>query len=84
MGLYEASPRGKHECPYRAISERYPGYPDLTIREWSLGGCPVLELASEATPTDGLLGDIRQIGPFCTTRRTTTGNRTVCAESPYS
>jgi predicted DNA binding protein len=59
MSLYEASIRVKHECPYRAISERYP---DLTIREWPLSDCQVLEITSETTPTDQLLDDIEQIG----------------------
>ncbi|WP_123538420.1 helix-turn-helix domain-containing protein [Halosimplex salinum] len=59
MSLYEASIRVKHECPYREISERHP---DLTIREWPLSDCQVLEITSEATPTDELLEDISQIG----------------------
>lgn len=59
MSLYEASIRVKHECPYREISERHP---DLTIREWPLSDCQVLEITSETTPTDELLDDIGQIG----------------------
>ncbi|MDS0477173.1 helix-turn-helix domain-containing protein [Natrinema sp. 1APR25-10V2] len=59
MGLYEASIRVKHECPYRSISERYP---DLTIREWPLSDCQVLEITTETTPTDELLDEINQIG----------------------
>ncbi|MXR40462.1 XRE family transcriptional regulator [Halobaculum sp. WSA2] len=59
MGLYEASIRVKHECPYRKISERYP---DLTIREWPLSDCQVLEITTETTPTDELLDDIDEIG----------------------
>ncbi|MGZ0746946.1 helix-turn-helix domain-containing protein [Haloparvum sp. AD34] len=59
MSLYEASIRVKHECPYRKISERYP---DLTIREWPLSDCQVLEITSETTPTDELLDDISRIG----------------------
>ena len=59
MSLYEASIRVKHECPYRKISERYP---DLTIREWPLSDCQVLEITSESTPTDELLDDISRIG----------------------
>lgn len=59
MSLYEASIRVKHECPYRSISERYP---DLTIREWPLSDCQVLEITSETTPTDELLDEISQIG----------------------
>ena len=59
MSLYEASIRVKHECPYREISERHP---DLTIREWPLSDCQVLEISSEATPTDELLDEISQLG----------------------
>jgi len=59
MGLYEASIRVKHECPYREISERYP---DLTIREWPLSDCQVLQITSESTPTEELLTAIREIG----------------------
>lgn len=59
MGLYEASIRVKHECPYRKISEQYP---DVTIREWPLSDCQVLEITTETTPTDELLDDIDRIG----------------------
>ncbi len=59
MSLYEASFRLKHECPYRKISERYP---DLTIREWYLSDCQVLEISSAGDPTDELLAEIRKIG----------------------
>lgn len=59
MSLYEASIRVKHECPYREFSERYP---DLTIREWPLSDCQVLEITAATTPTDELLADIAQIG----------------------
>ncbi|WP_323174682.1 helix-turn-helix domain-containing protein [Natrialba sp. PRR66] len=59
MSLYEASFRLKHECPYREISERHP---DLTIREWYLSDCQVLEITSTEAPTDGLLEEIDGIG----------------------
>jgi len=59
MSLYEASFRLKHECPYREISERFP---DLTIREWYLSDCQVLEISSAEAPTDELLAEIRKIG----------------------
>lgn len=59
MALYEASLRVRHECPYRAMSERHP---DLTIREWPLSDCQVLEISSEKTPTDQLLDDIDRLG----------------------
>jgi len=59
MALYEASLRVKHECPYREISERHP---DLTIREWPLSDCQVLEITTEDTPTDRLMDDIDRLG----------------------
>ncbi|RZV10698.1 hypothetical protein BDK88_1876 [Natrinema hispanicum] len=59
MGLYEASFRVKHECPYREISEHYP---DLTIREWYLSDCQVIEITSPESPADELLEEIDQIG----------------------
>ncbi|QFU83218.1 helix-turn-helix domain-containing protein [Natronorubrum aibiense] len=59
MSLYEASFRVKHECPYREISERYP---DLTIREWYLSDCQVLEITSSETPTDDLRAEIDELG----------------------
>ena len=59
MSLYEASFRVKHECPYREISERHP---DLTIREWYLSDCQVLEITSSETPTDALLEEIDSLG----------------------
>jgi len=59
MGLHQASFRVKHECPYRELSEHYP---DLTIREWYLSDCQVLEITADATPTDELLDDINRLG----------------------
>ncbi|SEP03432.1 hypothetical protein SAMN04487948_11191 [Halogranum amylolyticum] len=59
MSLYEASFRVKHECPYREISERYP---DLTIREWYLSDCQVIEITAPGSPTDELLDEIDHIG----------------------
>lgn len=59
MSLYEASFRVKHECPYREISEHFP---DLTIREWYLSDCQVLEITSPEAPTDELLEEINRIG----------------------
>ncbi|MFC7021264.1 MULTISPECIES: helix-turn-helix domain-containing protein [Haloarcula] len=59
MSLYEASFRVKHECPYRELSEHYP---DLTIREWYLSDCQVLELTSPESPTDELLEEIDRLG----------------------
>ena len=59
MTLYEASLRVKHECPYRSISERHPG---LTIREWPLSDCQVVEISTDDSPTDQLLDDIDHLG----------------------
>lgn len=59
MSLYEASFRVKHECPYREISERYP---DLTIREWYLSDCQVVELTSSESPDGELLEQIDELG----------------------
>ncbi|WP_254768594.1 helix-turn-helix domain-containing protein [Salinilacihabitans rarus] len=59
MSLYEASFRVKHECPYREISERHP---DLTIREWYLSDCQVIEITSPESPTEELLEEIDELG----------------------
>src|SRR6056297_2275688 len=59
MSLYEASFRVKHECPYREISEHYP---DLTIREWYLSDCQVIEITSPESPADDLLDEIDRLG----------------------
>jgi len=59
MSLYEASFRVRHECPYREISERYP---DLTIREWYLDDCQVVELTSTESPPDDLRDEIDSLG----------------------
>jgi len=59
MSLYEASFRVKHECPYREISEEYP---DLTIREWYLSDCQVIEITAPGSPTDELLDQIDRLG----------------------
>ncbi|MFW5903794.1 MAG: helix-turn-helix domain-containing protein [Halolamina sp.] len=59
MSLYEASFRVKHDCPYREISERHP---DLTIREWYLSDCQVLEITSTETPTEELIAEIDALG----------------------
>lgn len=59
VGLYQTSFRLRHECPYRDLSEQYP---DLTIREWYLSDCQVLEISSTNSPTDDLLADLEEIG----------------------
>ncbi|MFB6160004.1 MAG: helix-turn-helix domain-containing protein [Haloferacaceae archaeon] len=59
MSLHEASFRVKHECPYREISERHP---DLTIREWYLRDCQVVEITAPGSPTGELLDEIEDLG----------------------
>ncbi|MDS0243712.1 MULTISPECIES: helix-turn-helix domain-containing protein [unclassified Haloferax] len=59
MSLYEASFRVKHECPYREISERHP---ELTIREWYLDDCQVIEITAPGSPTDDLLDEVDRLG----------------------
>ena len=59
MSLHQASFRIRHECPYRELSERYP---DLTIREWYLSDCQVLEISSVDAPSDALLDEFDHLG----------------------
>ncbi|WP_435348339.1 helix-turn-helix domain-containing protein [Haloarchaeobius sp. HRN-SO-5] len=59
MSLYEASFRVRHECPYREFSERYP---DITIREWYVSDCQVLEITAADAPTADLRDEIDDLG----------------------
>lgn len=59
MGLHQATFRLRHECPYRDLSERFP---DLTIREWYLSDCQVLEITSDTAAPDELVEAIEQLG----------------------
>ena len=59
MSLYQASFRLRHECPYRELSEQFT---DLTIREWYLSDCQVLEISSQNAPPEELLTEIDQLG----------------------
>ncbi|QSG05142.1 helix-turn-helix domain-containing protein [Halapricum desulfuricans] len=59
MSLYEASFRVRHECPYREISERNP---ELTIREWYLDDCQVVEITAPDVPGADVLDRIDDIG----------------------
>lgn len=59
MGLYQASFRLRHECPYRDLSGQFP---DLTIREWYLSDCQVLEITSKSAPSEELLAEIDELG----------------------
>lgn len=59
MSLYQASFRLRHECPYRELSEQFP---DVTIREWYLSDCQVLEINSETAPPADFLDEIAELG----------------------
>lgn len=59
MSLYQASFRLRHECPYRELSEQFP---DLTIREWYLSDCQVLEITSRNAASDDLVEEIDELG----------------------
>lgn len=59
MGLFQASFRLRHECPYRELSEQFS---DLTIREWYLSDCQVLEITSQDAPSDELVEAIDDLG----------------------
>jgi predicted DNA binding protein len=70
MGLYQTTFRLRHECPYRELSEQYP---DLTIREWYLSDCQVLEITSSDAPTEDLLADVEHLGEVLHTSVDETG-----------
>ena len=57
--MYEASFKVRHECPYRDLSEQFPG---ITIREWYLQDCQVLEISAHDTTYDELLAEIKTLG----------------------
>lgn len=59
MSLHEASFQVRHECPYRALSERHP---DVTIREWYLSDCQVVEVSTPDEPTDDLVEAVERLG----------------------
>lgn len=59
MSLYQASFRLRHECPYRELSDRFP---DVTIREWYLSDCQVLEITARSSPTEELIRAIERLG----------------------
>lgn len=59
MSLYQASFRLRHECPYRELSDQFP---DVTIREWYLSDCQVLEITARSSPQDELVHEIEQLG----------------------
>ncbi|WP_255193315.1 helix-turn-helix domain-containing protein [Natronobeatus ordinarius] len=58
MSMYEVSFKLRHECPYRELSERFPG---VSIREWYLQDCQVLELTAPDAEDD-LLEEIDALG----------------------
>ena len=59
MGMYEASFKVRHECSYRDLSERFP---DITIHEWYLNDCQVLELTTHSSADDELLEAVDALG----------------------
>ena len=59
MGMYEASFKVRHECPYRDFSERFP---DITIREWYIHDYQVLELTTHSSAHDELLEAVDALG----------------------
>lgn len=59
MSLYEASFKIKHECPYRELSEQYP---DLTVREWHLDDCQVLEISAMNASYEEVAEKIESMG----------------------
>mgnify|MGYP000501254458 CR=1 FL=1 len=59
MSLYQTSIRLRHECPYRELSEQFP---DVTIREWYLSDCQVLEITTSKAPTEELLAAVERLG----------------------
>jgi len=59
MSFYQTSFRLRHECPYRELSSAFP---DLTIREWYLSDCQVLEISSDSAPEAELLEEIDDMG----------------------
>ncbi len=59
MSMYEMSFKLRHECPYRGLSERFPG---VSIREWYLRDCQVLEITAPDAADDDLLEEIDELG----------------------
>ncbi|WIV66088.1 helix-turn-helix domain-containing protein [Natrialbaceae archaeon AArc-T1-2] len=59
MSMYEVSFKLRHECPYRGLSERFPG---VSIREWFLQDCQILEITAPDVDDDELLEAIDELG----------------------
>ncbi|MDQ2051749.1 helix-turn-helix domain-containing protein [Natronolimnohabitans sp. A-GB9] len=59
MSMYEVSFKLRHECPYRGLSERFPA---VSIREWYLQDCQILELTAPEAGDDELLEEIDELG----------------------
>lgn len=59
MSMYEVSFKLRHECPYRGVSEQFPG---VSIREWYLQDCQVLEITVPNASDDDLLEKINELG----------------------
>ena len=81
MGMYEASFKVRHECPYRDLSERFP---DVTIREWYLNDCQVLELTTHSSADDELLEAVDALGTILHTAVDDAGLHVIARSSQCS
>ncbi len=70
MSLYQASFRLRHECPYRELSEQFP---DLTIREWYLSDCQVLEVTARDAASEELVAAVDGMGTILHTSEDESG-----------
>ncbi|MFA9425525.1 helix-turn-helix domain-containing protein [Natronorubrum sp. A-ect3] len=59
MAMYEVSFRLRHECPFRTLSERFSG---VTIREWYLQDCQMLEVTAPDIGDEAVLEAIDSLG----------------------
>ena len=57
--MYEVSFKLRHECPYREVSEQFPG---MSIREWYLQDCQILDITALDAADDELLEEIDELG----------------------
>lgn len=57
--MHEASFELRHECPYRAFSERFPG---VTIREYHRQDCQVLEVTGDGPDREAVVAALDDIG----------------------
>lgn len=59
MGMSEVSFKLRHECPYRDLSEQFP---DVSIREWYLQDCQILEVTAPDGTDGSLLDELQSLG----------------------